>query len=92
MHIMDNRHFPLICEHCGAMWDDNHAQNGCPVAGATERILAGYVPRRPIGDCPIHTPGCKYADCSSEPGKSCYGPNAPQHVDMLSGPGDRFDA
>lgn len=28
-----------FCNHCGAMWDDNHEQNGCPVMGTTARIL-----------------------------------------------------
>lgn len=37
---------------------------------------------RRLGKCPRGTPGCKYADCSDARGKSCYGPNAPQHVDM----------
>lgn len=41
-----------------------------------------YEHGRPLGDCPRRTPGCKYADCSHLPGRSCYGPNAPQHVDM----------
>lgn len=27
------------CNHCGAMWDRNHDENGCPVMGATVRIL-----------------------------------------------------
>jgi predicted nucleic acid-binding Zn-ribbon protein len=28
-----------FCSHCGAMWDDNHERNGCPVMGTTARIL-----------------------------------------------------
>lgn len=28
-----------FCNHCGAFWDENHAKNGCPVMGATMRIL-----------------------------------------------------
>lgn len=34
------------------------------------------------GACPRGTPGCIYKDCSPAPGKSCYGGNAPIHVDM----------
>lgn len=37
---------------------------------------------RALGECPRGTPGCKYADCSEGPGKSCYGPAAPRHLDM----------
>lgn len=46
---------------------------------------------RPLGKCPRGTPGCKYADCSAMPGHHCSGPDAPRHVDMLGGPGDRFE-
>jgi predicted nucleic acid-binding Zn-ribbon protein len=35
---MSNEGFSF-CTHCGAMWDDNHEKNGCPVMGATARIL-----------------------------------------------------
>jgi hypothetical protein len=28
-----------FCNHCGAIWDHNHEENGCPVMGATHRIL-----------------------------------------------------
>jgi rubredoxin len=34
-----------VCQHCGAVWDSNHEDNGCPVASATMRILADYRPR-----------------------------------------------
>lgn len=37
---------------------------------------------RPLGNCPLNTPGCVYSDCSTAPDKSCFGPNAPRHVDM----------
>ena len=39
-------------------------------------------PPRIEGACPRNTPGCKYADCSSLEGRSCYGPCAPEHMDM----------
>lgn len=33
------------CSHCGAAWDEAHAQGQCGVADATRRILKGYRPR-----------------------------------------------
>lgn len=32
--------------------------------------------------CPRGTSGCNRDDCSPAPGRSCYGPDAPRHVDM----------
>lgn len=42
-----------------------------------ESIRAALPPR-----CPRNTPGCDRTDCSGAAGKACYGPNAPQHMDM----------
>lgn len=28
-----------FCSHCGALWDERHEVDGCPVMGATSRIL-----------------------------------------------------
>ncbi len=28
-----------FCGHCGALWDETHEAEGCPVRGATERLL-----------------------------------------------------
>ena len=42
--------------------------------------------------CPRGTPGCHQTNCSPASGKSCYGPDAPPHVDMLGGPGDTLEA
>lgn len=49
-------------------------------------------PRVRIGGlCPLGTPGCKYSDCGPQAGRSCYGPNAPRHIDMSAGPGDLLE-
>ena len=37
------------CEHCGAVWDDRHENEGCPVASTTERILAPVTEHPPEG-------------------------------------------
>jgi hypothetical protein len=58
------------------------------------RVPEGGFPRRLFrseGECPLGTPGCKYADCSPAPGHSCFGPDAPAHVDMLGGPRDTLE-
>lgn len=47
-----------------------------------EELRCTVTDARPEGDCPRGTPGCKYSDCSGMPGKACYGPAAPQHMDM----------
>ena len=53
------------------------------VMSAGELPVRGLYTKRAIGACPRGTPGCKFADCNSAPGFSCYGGNAPAHVDML---------
>lgn len=53
-------------------WDGNKWAEG----------LRAKFRERPKGDCPRGTPGCIYSDCSGTWGKSCYGPNAPRHIDM----------
>lgn len=39
-------------------------------------------PARQLGVCPLGTKGCGYSDCGPQPGYSCWGPDAPRHVDM----------
>lgn len=66
-----------------------------PYLGTTSGVImepdahdyAAYIERelgRTLAGCPRGTPGCNKTDCSPALGHSCYGPNAPQHIDMGS--------